>query len=381
MSKFFCPLPWIHQFIQADGIKMCCSSGTKLNLTPTEFANSDYIKVVRETIANGDIPLDCQSCVRLENQGYNSTRTLALNDWDYDIDTVPTKIEYLDLRHSNLCNFSCRTCEPAFSSEISRELSEHEELKTYYGITSNIHMENTLIRSDLINFLPTVKRINFTGGEPLLIKENINIFEELLASGNIDCEILITTNGSIINNKILELIKKFNNVHWTISIDGVGTTAEYIRNGTKWEKLQDNINQILLLGHSVAFNTVLSAYSVLDLSNLAKFFKAQKEKFPNQPLEIWCAICDTPDFLHPQVLTKKLKNKALIEINQTLMILTDIEKTVHISSLGPLNSLQKNLNDSIINETLSTKFIEYTSTMDKIRNQNFNQTFGIDLLS
>jgi hypothetical protein len=81
------------------------------------------------------------------------------------------------------------------------------------------------------------------------------------------------------------------------------------------------------------------------------------------------------------VLTKKLKDKALIEIHQTLLILTDIEKTVHISSLGTLNSLQKNLNDSIINETLSTKFIEYTSTMDKIRNQNFNQTFEIDLLS
>ncbi len=374
-------MPWIHQFIQADGIKMCCSSGTKLNLTPTEFANSDYIKVVRETITNGDIPPDCQSCVRLENQGYNSTRTLALNDWDYNIDTVPTQTEYLDLRHSNLCNFSCRTCEPGFSSEISRELSEHDELKTYHGIISDIHIENTLIRSDLINFLPTVKRINFTGGEPLLIKENISVFEELIALGNIDCEILITTNGSVINNKILELIKKFNNVHWTISIDGVGTTAEYIRNGTKWEKLQDNINQILLLGHSVAFNTVLSAYSVLDLSNLAKFFKTQKEKFPNQPLEIWCAICDTPDFLHPQVLTKKLKDKSLVEITQTLMILTDIEKTVHISSLDPLNSLQKNLNDSIINETLSTKFIEYTLTIDKIRNQNFNQTFNIDLLS
>jgi sulfatase maturation enzyme AslB (radical SAM superfamily) len=381
MTKFFCPLPWIHQFIQADGIKMCCSSLTKLDLTPIEFANSDYIKVVRETIINGNIPPDCQSCVRLENQGYNSTRTLALNDWDYNIDTVPTQTEYLDLRHSNLCNFSCRTCDPAFSSEISRELSEHDELKTYHGIASNIHMENTLIRSDLINFLPTVKRINFTGGEPLLIKENISVFEELIASGNIDCEILITTNGSVINNKILELIKKFNNVHWTISIDGVGTTAEYIRNGTKWEKLQDNINQILLLGHSVAFNTVLSAYSVLNLSNLAKFFKAQKEKFPNQPFEIWYAICDTPDFLHPQVLTKKLKDKSLVEITQTLMILTDIEKTVHISSLGPLNSLQKNLNDSIINETLSNKFIEYTLTMDKIRNQNFNQTFNIDLLS
>ena len=381
MSKFFCPLPWIHQFIQADGIKMCCSSGTKLNVTPTEFADSDYIKTVKETIANGDIPLDCQSCVRLENQGYNSTRTLALNDWDYNIDTVSNKIEYLDLRHSNLCNFSCRTCEPAFSSEISRELSEHEELKTYHGITSDIHIENTLIRSDLITFLPTVKRINFTGGEPLLIKENINIFEELLASGNTDCEILITTNSSVINNKILELVKKFNNVHWTISIDGVGPTAEYVRNGTIWERLQDNIDQILLLGHSVAFNTVLSAYSVLDLSNLARFFKAQKEKFPNQPLEIWCIICDIPNFLNPQVLTNKLKDKALIEIDQTLMILTDIEKNVHVSSLGPLNSLQKNLNDSIINEALSTKFIEYTSTMDKIRNQNFNQTFGIDLLS
>ena len=124
------------------------------------------------------------------------------------------------------------------------------------------------------------------------------------------------------------MVKKFNNVHWTISIDGVGPTAEYVRNGTIWEKLQGNIDQILLLGHSVAFNTVLSAYSVLDLSNLARFFKAQKEKFPNQPLEIWCIICDIPNFLNPQVLTNKLKDKALIEIDQTLMILTDIEKNV-----------------------------------------------------
>ncbi len=381
MSEFFCPLPWIHQFIQADGIKMCCSSNTKINVTPTEFANSDYIKTVKKIITNGDIPPDCQSCVQLEKQGYVSTRTLALNDWNYDIDTVPSETQYLDLRHSNLCNFSCRTCEPAFSSELAREIFNYSELKKYYAVTSDTHIENKLIRSDLADLLPTVKRINFTGGEPLLIKENIRVFEELIALGNTDCEILITTNGSVINNKILELVEKFNSVHWTISIDGVGPTAEYIRNGTIWEKLQHNIDQILLLGHSVAFNTVLSAYSVLDLSSLARFFKAQKEKFPNQPLEIWCAICNIPDFLNPQVLTDKLKDKALKEIDQTLTILTDIEKQVHVSSLGTLNSLQKNLNDCIINETLLSKFIEYTSTMDKIRNQNFNQTFGIELLS
>lgn len=370
-------MPWIHQFIQADGIKMCCSSSTKLDLTPNEFARSDYLNTVKQTIKDGQIPKDCQSCVDLESQGYTSTRSLALNDWHYDIDTVPDQVLYLDLRHSNLCNFSCRSCEPGFSSEIARELQNNPQLRKYQVATS-IHLENTKSQDDIKSLLPTVQRINFTGGEPLLIKENITVLEELVRIGNTECELLITTNASVINNKIIELAKQFNQTHWTVSLDAVGSTAEYIRNGTVWSSIVSNIKKILSTKQSLAFNAVLTAYNVLDISRLVEFFAELKLTYPNQPLELWFSICHHPNFLHPRVLNEQLKQCADRQLHKAIDLLSTVKNNPD-RSIQTLKSLQKNLEESIINTELYNYFVDYTKELDQIRNQNFEETFGLKL--
>jgi sulfatase maturation enzyme AslB (radical SAM superfamily) len=361
MSKFFCPLPWIHQFIQADGIKMCCSSSTKFDVTPVEFNQSTYIAEVRSAVANGQVPEDCRSCVDTESQGFSSTRTLALTDWNYDASTVPSEILYLDLRHSNLCNFSCRTCEPAFSSEIARE----------QGLPI-IHLENTKVKADVQNLLPTVKRINFTGGEPLLIKENIQVLERLIEIGNTNCEILITTNGSVMNPKILDLVKQFTSVHWTISLDAVENQAEYIRNGTDWNKLCTNLHSIMTLNHSVGINCVISAYSILGLSNLVEFFKKLKEQYPAQPLELWFNVCESPEFLNPNQLPETLKPIALDQLTKSIELLEQLDSNP-IRSLMTLKSLQETLKDVIIN--INVLFENYTNKLDLLREQSFATTF------
>jgi|688.fasta_scaffold259737_3 sulfatase maturation enzyme AslB (radical SAM superfamily) len=376
MSKFFCPLPWIHQFIQADGIKMCCSSFTKLDVSPVDFHKSIHIANIKNVISKGEVPEECyRGCLKLEEQGYTSTRLLALKDWNYTIETVPDKILYLDLRHSNLCNFSCRSCEPSFSSEIAREMQKNLKLSKYHTPT-DIHLENHKSQQDIKDLLPSLQRINFTGGEPLLIKENINILEELMRVGNTDCEILITTNASVINDKIVDLIGHFNRVHWTISIDAVGTAAEYIRNGTVWPTIEKNIMQILQTKQSVAFNTVISAYSMLDLGNLLEYFKDLKSIYNNQPLELWFSICELPNFLSPMSANDQMKTQALSELSKSIDILAGLDNPIR--SIQTLESLQKNLKESIINKTTYDKFVNYTRDLDQIRNQNFNQTFGID---
>jgi len=371
MSNFFCPLPWIHQFIQADGIKMCCSSDTKLTVNSVEFANSDYINTIKHQFKQGAIPKDCLGCKSKEEQGYTSTRTLALNDWDYTIDTVPDQIEYLDLRWSNLCNYSCRTCEPTFSSEIAREISNNPKLIKYYHNNNDIHISNNINVDDM---LPTIKRINFTGGEPLLIKENIHVLEQLIATGNTNCEILITTNGSVMNTNLLSLVKQFTNVHWTVSIDAVKDQAEYIRNGTKWDQLSANLYEILLLEHSVGINCVLSSYSILGLSQLVEFFKDLKIQYANQPLELWFSVCDYPIFLNPLNLTVNFKEHALNEISQAIKLLQLIDNNPH-RSLDTLISLYNNLKGTRLIE--NKQFASYTKELDLIRNQDFNAVFKI----
>ena len=377
MSKFFCPLPWIHQFIQADGIKMCCSAQTKLDVTPKEFFQSGYISNIKQSITQGVVPQDCGNCLRLEQQGYSSTRTLALNDWNYTIDDIPNEILYLDLRHSNLCNFSCRSCEPGFSSEISREIQKNLNLRKYHKST-NIHTENIKSQENITDLLLTVQRINFTGGEPLLIKKNINILEKLIEIGNTNCELLITTNGSVVNDNLLDLIQKFDRVHWTISIDAFGQPAEYIRYGTVWSSVDSNINQILQSKQSVALNTVITSYSLLDLSSLLQYFKMLKNSYSTQPLEIWFHICSTPEFLNPTVINDSQKIKALDELAKSIDILSRIDSNPS-RSIATLESLQNNLKECIIKTSLYNTFVSYTKELDAIRNQNFKQTFGLDL--
>lgn len=370
-------MPWIHQFIQADGIKMCCSSTAKLDVLPIDFHKSTYLSDIKKTISQGEVPQECyQGCLKLEEQGYSSTRTLALKDWNYTVDTVPDEILYLDLRHSNLCNFSCRSCEPGFSSEIAREIQENPKLSRYHTPT-DIHLVNHKSQQGITDLLPSLQRINFTGGEPLLIKENINVLEELIRLGNTDCEILITTNASIINNKIIDLIRHFNRVHWTISIDAVGTAAEYIRNGTVWATVEKNIAQILQTKQSVAFNTVITAYSMMDLSNLLEYFKDLKNLYNNQPLELWFSVCELPNFLSPMSANDQMKTKALSELSESIDILSGLDNPIR--SIQTLKSLQNNLKESIINKTTFNKFINYTRDLDQIRNQNFEETFMVKL--
>jgi hypothetical protein len=286
----------------------------------------------------------------------------ALKDWEYDLTTVPSQLLYLDIRWSNLCNFSCRSCEPAFSSEIAREQEKYP-----------VHRFNDRAVSGIFDTLDDILRINFTGGEPVLIKENILILEKLLDMGKNDCEILITTNGSIINYKIIELIKQFKNVHWTISLDAVDSAAEYIRNGTVWTKLKNNIDIILSFKHSVAFNCVVSAYSVLVLSNLVRYFLDLKNQHTDQPLELWFTICNYPKVLQPNALPDHLKPRAHIELNSSIEILTQITDNP-IRAISDLFSLRDNIDTSDIKK--QNQFVAFTEQLDLKRKQNFENVFN-----
>ena len=366
MSDFWCPLPWIHRFVQTDGIKTCCQGIMVEQTSITDFSNSTLLKEVKQAILNNEVHPNCRYCSKLEEKGIVSTRLEAVKDFkDYTAFTIPDEVEYLDLRYSNLCNFSCRTCEPSFSSSIVREIENNPNIIKWYNRPNSKKNQYNSIADDLNTILPNIKRLNFTGGEPLLIKENLLILEKLNQS---DCAIQITTNASVINPAWFNALKKFNNVHWTVSIDGIEKTAEYIRYGTVWETVDKNIQTIMSLGHSVAFNTVLSAYSVLDLARLVEYFIKLKQKF-NGPFEQWFHICSNPIYLSPAALSKNLQDIANIQIEQSINLLKTVTDNP-ISSIQTLEATQQLLNTSSIENI--NNFFEYTKDLDNIRNQQFN---------
>lgn len=370
ITNTWCPLPWLHQFVQIDGIKPCCVSRQKENTLPSNFFQSNLVNGIKTAIDNNQIHTNCQDCFELEKQGFQSLRQESIDFYKcYSPDNKPNQgLEYLDLRYNNLCNYSCRTCEPTFSTSIVNEISQNNVLKQFYNFSPKVNAFDK-ISNDLFSLLNNIKRINFTGGEPLLIKDNLKILKKLIELNNVHCEILITTNASVINKEWSEILKNFSKVHWTISIDGVENFAEYIRHGTIWKNVKNNIDYILTQGHSVSFNTVISAYSVLNLYSLVLYLVKQKNE--NQgPIDLLFHLCKYPQHFSPAVLDNNLSKIAQQQIIKTQEL---IEVTDFDSKKAAIQILQNTLN--ILNTSNSSdrnKFITLTKHLDKIRNQSFD---------
>ena len=75
-----------------------------------------------------------------------------------------------------------------------------------------------------------LKNIYLAGGEPLLMNENQELLQLLLES-NRDVNIRVNSNLSNIDTKVGKLLQKFENVHWTVSVEATGDRYNYIRHG------------------------------------------------------------------------------------------------------------------------------------------------------
>jgi MoaA/NifB/PqqE/SkfB family radical SAM enzyme len=100
---------------------------------------------------------------------------------------------------------------------------------------------------------PQLKHVYLAGGEPLLMKENLE-FLKLLKNVNPNVNLRINTNLSKVDTRIFDLICEFKNVHWIVSVETIEEEYEYIRHGGIWQDFVDNLQIIKPLGHKISFN-------------------------------------------------------------------------------------------------------------------------------
>ncbi len=279
-NKSFCAAPWLHIHSLPQGYIMpCCMWDYGIfkenpyrygNMRDVkninEALNSDQFKKLRLQMMAGEKIKGCIRCYDREVHAPPSGKEAeqySMRGWfneyffrrsheyhdmaDYVMGTQPDgtihdiKIRYLDIRFGNICNLRCRMCGHGLSSTW---YDEEKKINPHRGLQKFIHTD---CYDKIEEYLPHVTKIYFAGGEPFLYPEHLKMLDKLIEVGNTNCSIKYNTNLTTLKYKkrsLLDVWKRFPNVHIGASIDGMGDTVEYIRTNMNWKDFKNNFQRV-----------------------------------------------------------------------------------------------------------------------------------------
>ena len=396
-SKVFCILPWTHLHAFPDGRAYpCCFGdywhpmGDLRKNTMAEVWNQDAYKTMRRNMIADKECKECTKCYEREKHGAFSMRNDANRNYGHHIaevdDTLEDgthpefKIRYWDVRFSNLCNFSCRSCGPIFSSNW---YNDHVKLynrkpdvlgRDMARVEYTAGDEDSMIEQ-MLPHIPHLEQVYFAGGEPLIMKEHYFMLEKLIEHKKSDIRILYNTNFSELRFKdkhVFDYWKHFKNVSVGASLDASGDRAELMRKGADWEQTILNRQRMMEEVPHVDFyiNATVSTMNVL---HVLEFHKQWVELGLIKPQDFNINICQGPEWYRVDILPEKFKNEIVIPAYEK-----------HLEWLEPLDPLQRATSGykSLINlmkaedaSHLLPRFREEVTKLDNIRNENFWKVF------
>jgi radical SAM protein with 4Fe4S-binding SPASM domain len=279
-SKSMCVIPWTGFILEPNGrIKNCvCATDNLGNInqnTIQDILHGDVNRGIKQQMLAEIKPDNCETCHRAEKD-LNSFQNVVSSRLYYlkELKTVPLELyndvdnfqlSTADLRWRNTCDFACIYCSELYSSRWAAEIG------TSFVIETQSRRDTKQYILDNVN---TLKNIYLAGGEPLLLKENIEVLDALYAV-NPNAMVRVNTNLNQLQGDVYDRICRFKNVHWTVSVESQGTQFDYIRYGGSWTKFLENLNQLRKLDHKITFNMLYFVLNHMSIFDCIDFFKSQ----------------------------------------------------------------------------------------------------------
>lgn len=385
----YCSLPWVHLATHPHGgVTLCCVSDhtnaknrarnykenhteyLDLNIHSVEsMMNSDYYREVRLQMLAGKKPEACLRCYREEDNGIRSKRIEENEKLGFTEDlaraitqkdgTIPVNFKFIELRLGNLCNVKCRTCNPASSTQWVTEYQKlQQEVKFVTHYDKNINCtwtESDAFWDDLLEHSKDLKLIYINGGEPTLVEKHWHYLQRLIDHGlNKQVTLWYNINMTNLPDKLIELWKQFKEVQVSCSIDDLGERNEYIRTGTKWEKVIANLDKLQSLPWvNTSICQTIGWMNVYYLSEFHSFMKARG-------LHVHMNYVHDPAFLSVGALPARMKSGLL-------------ERASGLDS-WQLNSLSGQFSESDDLSRIESG-IKYNDWLDISRRTSFQSTF------
>ena len=402
LSKTFCMHPFTGLATREDGaICACCRShpvGFIQNDTLENIWNNDAMQRIRKQVLNGERPTECEPCFSLEDQGVESLRMrhiagkipearINLYPNTQLLEVMPFEIPTMELKLNNLCNLKCRMCHPMDSTSWN----DWSEVKDFYKAEGNIMYaiveEHDLERKPFLDkfqdnpewwaslekLLPYFRRVEFAGGEPLMDPQHYRILDMLAPYGH-QIEIKYATNLSMLgksNRTVWEYWPKFKSVAVNVSIDGIGTSYEYVRGNASWAELINNIKQIQSIPN---ISRIVGAVTV-QVSNVLVLDKIIEYFLDDLGIVFHTHRVEYPKLLSAQVLPQPLRMLAiarLINIQERIKDFKLVKKHPELLAYT-VGQIQDNINYLSARDQ-SDKWkdcVEFNQRLDVTRDQNF----------
>lgn len=388
-SKSFCMYPWIHLHAYPTGEAWpCCMAdmnagpvGNCKQQTLKEIWNGDRMKKLRSNLLNDRPDSLCVKCYEREDSGFFSGRKSANKHHGHHIFKVDETREdghyekfemvYWDIRFSNLCNLSCRSCGHIFSSSwyqdqaklAGPEWAKNNRVLNYAG------KFETDVWEQLVEHIDHVEQIYFAGGEPLLMDEHYRILDELEKREKFNVRLIYNTNFTHVKLKdrlVFDYWKKFDSVSVGASLDAMGPRAEYIRKGTHWDQVERNREKMLEICPRVDFY-ISPTLSIMNAWHLPDFHREWVNKGLIRHQDLNVNILQDPIHYRLDIAPMKYKQRLRMKFQE------------HIDWLHPHDELRRAIVgfESAINFMMSTDnthlidtFWRKTHELDAIRNEN-----------
>ncbi|MCR9206499.1 MAG: twitch domain-containing radical SAM protein [Halobacteriovoraceae bacterium] len=402
--KFLCPLPWLSLSTESQReLRLCCHetrevpSETSLEELSNlkEAFHLPLFKETRKTMLQGNCPKACEGCLDLENRTGHSPRKEYLERFKDDFSSLlkgtdlegnmeENRLIYLDVTTDNHCNLKCRMCRPRYSEKI---LKDWEELGWNPGEneTKGISLEKSIEvyeNSPLIEeSFSQLKMITLTGGEPFLSPAVDKLLTRVIQSGHApQIALRFFSNTTLFPPKLKSYLNEFKEIHLFCSLDGYGTTSNYIRYPSKWETIDKVYQQLVSLKEVtpnlfIDLHTVVQAYNITQLTSLFEYLASFKGKVPLLPsfTHVESSLPLSISYLPEDLLLKAQEDfEHFLEKNKELLEST--HQGFHQREIQNYRALLK----EAIENNEKNKFLDfviYAKKLDRLRDQSLENQY------
>ena len=389
MTTVTCTAPLTSILVDTNkGIRPCCYYqdgflGNVNDNTISEIITNDKWKKLKEQMYANEWPTGCLLCKKNEETMGNSLRQNYFeNSTAEDIDNE--KLTYLEFNGSNICNLACVHCHSLYSSKWHIERKKLIKIVDTYEPTKQkrvfssrpievgsyldsdgttldkMHLPNPdLVLENIKQLdLSNLRTLSFRGGEPFLNSETKTILEYADTQGLLNhVHVSVTTNGTYVDDAVIELLKKCKTVHINMSIDGIGDLFNYIRYGdAKFETIEPNLAKLNAIPNVIILISVASMnYNAFNLLEIRDWTILMSEKYNKvQRLAGFNNCVVSPDYLSLATLSDDAR-KHLIEFYTKNSIDNEFQYVINL------------LSNEFLGEQIHTQWVEYTELLEAVR--------------